>query len=284
MPEDIRDVDRERYWDAFTQRWTGLLSYRYLGRAHTGFDTQADADARDLMALRHDMRNSSGGIMAAPLCIASPEAGGLSDIDAVPNPVIASMHILDPARDVTQIEIRSETVRVGRQMGFSRSRIVDADDPARVIALSEGMGVSVGPAPPVGFETLDNPPIEVVDEPGMPPLHLVFGAERRGDGTWVLPELSDEMASPDAALHLGPIHVVLEAAATDAAVRAAGGDVQVQDWHVMFVARGKVGPFRVEVEPAPVQPQGRIGCRLTLLDEGSDDRVVTAASAVFAAV
>jgi hypothetical protein len=276
MPEDIRGVPAERYWDRFEQRWIGLLSYRYLGRSHAGIDK----GGADSMRLRHDMRNPAGGIMAAPLCIASPESGGMADDAFVPNPVIASLHILDDARDVRDIEIRRDVIRVGRQMGFSRSEIVDAADPGRVIALSEGMGVSIGEPPP-GFEPVDNAPLAIEDSPSLPPLHEVFGARRRGDGSWELPELSDELSSPDAALHLGPIHVVLEAAAMELAAAEAGTDrVQVEGWHVMFVARGKVGPFRVSGD-ATSGGLGRIGCRLLLHDEGNGDRVVTSASSTF---
>ncbi len=58
------------------------------------------------------------------------------------------------------------------------------------------------------------------------------------------------MASPDAALHIGPQFVILETAAADAAADAAGTDqLQGTSCHVMFLARGKVGPFRVETEP-----------------------------------
>ena len=278
MPEDIRDVPSEQYWETFERRWTGLLSYRYLGRSHAGMDT----GAADTMRLRHDMRNAAGGIMAAPLCIASPEAGGMADDSFVPNPVVASLQVLDDARGVDEILVQREVVRIGRQMGFSRSRIVDAADPDRVIALSEGMGVSIG-TPPEGFEPVDNPPIEVEDSPDLPPLHLVFGARRRPDGAWELPPLSDELSSPDAALHLGPIHVVLEAAATELAAARAGTDaLQVESWHVMFTARGKVGPFRVAGEAAGGPGGGRrLGCRLSLHDEGNGDRVVATASATF---
>jgi hypothetical protein len=276
MPEDIREVSAERYWDSFQRRWTGLLSYRYLGRSHTGIDE----DAGDTMRLRHDMRNAAGGIMAAPLCIASPESGGMADDAFVPNPIVASLHVLDDARDVEEIRILHDVIRVGRQMGFSRSEIVDAADPGRVIALSEGMGVSIG-APPPGFEPVENPPLAIEDSPSLPPLHAVFGARRRPDGAWELPELSDELSSPDAALHLGPIHVVLEAAAMELAAAEAGTNrVQVEGWHVMFAARGKVGPFRVSGE-ATGGGLGRIGCRLSLHDEGNGDRVVTTASATF---
>ena len=91
--------------------------------------------------------------------------------------------------------------------------------------------------------------LEIVDSPDLPPLWKVFGASRRDDGHWTLPELSVELASPDAALHIGPQHVVLEAAAMDLAAGLVGTDrLQMQSWHVMFLARGKVGPFRVDGE------------------------------------
>jgi hypothetical protein len=276
MPDDIRDAPVGEYWDRFERRWTGLLSYRYLGRTSAALDRVGV----ETMRLRHDMRNPSGGVMAAPLCIASPESGGMADDAYVPNPVIASLHILDDAHDVGEIEVRREVIRIGRRMGFSRSQIVDTADPERVIALSEGMGVSLGEPPP-GFEPVDNPPIAMEDSADLPPLHVVFGARRRPDGAWELPELSDELSSPDAALHLGPVHVVLEAAAMELASREAATDaLQIEDWHVMFVARGKVGPFRVAGEAISGQ-QGRVACRLLLHDVGNGDRVVTSASAAF---
>jgi hypothetical protein len=90
-----------------------------------------------------------------------------------------------------------------------------------------------------------------------------------------------EFASPDAALHIGPQHVVLETAAADMAGERAKTDrLQVRAWHVMFLARGKVGPFRVNGDTW-VGDDGRIGVRMVMVDEGNDDRSVTAASAVF---
>ena len=190
-----------------------------------------------------------GGLMIAPIAISSPEGGGRSDLEAVPNPVIHSASILDPGYDVKRIEVRSETLKIGRRMGFTRSRIVDADNPDRVIAFTEGQGVTIGEVPE-GLEKMpESPPIAVVDSPDLPPLWEVFGASRRADGHWMLPELSVEFASPDAALHLGPQHVVLEAAAIDLAADLVGTDrLQVRTWHVMFLARGKTGPFRVDGE------------------------------------
>jgi len=277
MPKDIREVPAEEYWSDFENKWTALLTYRYLGRVSGVLDNAPEGTT---MPLRHDMRNAAGGIMAAPLCIASPESGGMADDLFVPNPVIASMQILDDARDVTRVAVLPETIHLGRMMGFSRSRIVEADNHDRVIALSTGMGVSLGSTPP-GFEKVDNPPIDVADSPSMPSLHQVFGARKREDGSWTLPELKLELASPDAALHLGPIHIVLETAANELAAKHAGTDqVQIESWQVMFVARGKVGPFRVSGEQFE-GGQGRIGVRLALHDEGNGDRVTSTGSAVY---
>src|SRR3546814_725560 len=177
----------------------------------------------DTVTLRRDMRDSTGGLLLAVIGISSPEGGAMSDLDDVPNPVIHSCQILDPGLDVKRIEVRSELLKRGRQMGYSRSLIVDADDPSRVLALTEGQGVSLG-TPPDGLEKMPVDPIEVVDGPDLPPLWQVFGASRRTDGRWALPLLSDEVASPDAALHLGPQLVVLETAARDLAADAAGTD------------------------------------------------------------
>jgi hypothetical protein len=275
-PTDIRDVPADQHWETFEEQWTALLSYRYLGVSSSRLDSGVHDES---MTLRHDMRGDAGQIMVTPLCLLSPEAGGFSDDIAIPNPVIASMQVLDDCRNVRALKVIREVVRVGRTNGFSRSRIVDADDLDRVVALSEGMGVSLGPVPE-GYEKVENPPIEVEDSPTMPRLRDVFGATRRGDGHWILPPLLAEHASPDAALHIGPQHIVLETAATEMAAALSDRTVQIENWHVMFVARGKVGPFRVE-GAAYQGGDGRIGCQLTLHDEGNDDRAVSSATATF---
>ena len=97
----------------------------------------------------------------------------------------------------------------------------------------------------------------------------------------MLPVLSSAVASPDAALHLGPQFVLLETAAFDLAAEATGTDqVQAVSSHVMFLARGKVGPFRAEAEPV-VASDGMAAVRTTLHDEGDGDRAVTAGSYQF---
>jgi hypothetical protein len=278
MLKDIRETSEEQYWEDLRKRWTSLLSYRYIGRNHSSLNA---GPVDNTVTLRHDMRNAGGGIMVSPLCISAPESGGFSDEFAVPNPVIQSMQILDDARDVQRIEVvQSEVLKAGQRMGFSRSKIVDADNPDRVIALAEGAGITLGSVPG-GFVPMDEEKIVVVDSPDLPPLHRVFGANKRNDGSWALGELSIEMASPDAALHLGPQHILLEAAAVDLAANLIGTDqIQVESWHVMFLARGKTGPFRVDGQAVPGGP-GYVGVQMAIHDEGNGDRAITSGSALF---
>jgi hypothetical protein len=280
MLRDIRELrnDPAAYAAELQQRWGGLLSYRYIGRKYSSMDTGPEDNT---VTLRRDMRNSAGGLLVAPLSISSPEGAVGSDRETVPNPVIHSCQILDPGHDVARIEVvDSESLHLGSRMGYSRSRIVDADHPGRVIALTEGQGVKIGTVPD-GLAKMPPNPLEIVDSPDLPPLWQVFGAFRRQDGHWGMPELRVDLASPDAALHIGPQHVLLETAASDYASHLVGTDrLQIQAWHVMFLARGKSGPFRVDGE-ALRGAGDSVGVRVTLHDEGNGDRKVTAASALF---
>jgi hypothetical protein len=276
---DIRDGPADEYWDRLRAMMgpEGLISYWYLGRA---FNQAKDPDT---MRLRRDMRNPAGGVLAAPLAIAAPETGGWRDREAVPAPVAYSLHILDDAADVAEVRIVRSTVRQGRTMGFSRSEVTDAARPGRVIAVTTGIGVRLGNAPP-GFRPIDLPP-EIPDTDDLPALHVVFGARRDADG-WRLPALVPRLASTSASLHLGPIHVAFEAAAMEAAAARAGTDaVQAEDWDVHFAAPGTAGPFLVAAEAiaggAAVGGKGRVGVRLTLADEGRDGKVVATGLAVY---
>ncbi|GDX26340.1 hypothetical protein LBMAG12_07140 [Actinomycetes bacterium] len=275
-PSDIRGTDPDKYWEVFEDKWTSLLTYRYLGREWGSLDTGVEGN---FMNLRHDMRNDLGGITAAPLCVASPECGGFNDDVVVPNPLIASLQILDPAKDVKRLMILPDNLHTGRRLGFSRALLVDADNTERIIAISTGVGLSLGDAP-AGYEKIDNPAIAVIDSPDLPALHHVFGATRISLGLWQLPILTAELASPDAALHIGPQHIVLEAAASELAQDLAQESLQVEDWYVMFCNRGKNGPFETRGE-AFKGAHGKYGVRINLIDRGNDDRVVSTCAATF---
>jgi len=115
MPRDIRDLreDPAAYAAELRQRWGGLLSYRYIGRTWSQMDL---GPTDNTVTLRSDMRSPSGAILLAVLGIAAPEGGGMSDLEAVPNPVIHSCQVLDPGRDVQRFEVLSEVLKQGRQM------------------------------------------------------------------------------------------------------------------------------------------------------------------------
>jgi acyl-coenzyme A thioesterase PaaI-like protein len=278
---DIRElVSRpEEYAAELQRRWGGLLSYRYIGRRHGSMNL---GPADDTVTVRQDMRNGAGGLLLAVLGIASPEGGLVTDLEAVPNPVVHSCQVLDPGIDVSRFEVITEDLKRGRQMAYSRSRIVDADRPNRVLALTEGQGISIG-IPPEGLQKMSVDPIAVDDSPDLPPLWQVFGGHIRPDGTWAIPELSAEVASPDAALHIGPQFAMLEAAAMSRVVELLGSEAILGiSSHVMFVARGKNGPFRFEAEV--VDGAGdTVAARTLVYDEGANDKLITAASHVFRA-
>lgn len=279
MTGDLRSASPETFWTRLREAMgrDGLLTYRYFGR-RTAHMHGADHDS---MSVRRDMRNPQGGLTAAALSVATAEVGGFTDFNAVPAPVVASLSILDPGADVAELRIVRDDIHVGRTMGFSRSVVTDAADPSRIIAVARSVGVKLGEAPAEVVEPLafDEPP---PDDETLPPLHEVFGGYRREDGVWELPALSAASRSTSGSLHLGPIHVICEAAAMDALSRLApGGRPQVEEWEVQFVARGLIGPFEVLVEPGADTRAGRCACLMTLKDVGKAGRTVAAATAVF---
>src|SRR6476646_9366372 len=176
MVEDIRETPEEQYWEELRRKWGALLSYRYIGASFSSMNTTA---VDPTVKVRHDMRNPAGGIMSAPLAITCPAVGGRSDLEAVPNPVIHSLQILDDARGVTRIQVaRAEPLRKGQRMDYGRAQIVDADDHNRVIALVETQGAAIGDVP-AGLQRFDDEPVmQIEDSPDLPPLWQVFGAGR----------------------------------------------------------------------------------------------------------
>lgn len=273
---DIRTLTPEEHWKHFELSWQALKSYTYLGKTTPYLDAGVEAEA---MPLRHDMRNSTGGVMAGPLCILAPEPYWRDD-ECVPAPVTMTYDILDPAYDVKRLEALRDVISVGRQMGYSRSRLVDADDHNRVIAISTGSGASLGDVPP-GFYPVDNPVNDVADSADLPPLRDVFGIVQRPDDSLEIEKVVPMIASPHSALHQGPINFALEAAAMDELERVLGTtELQIDHYTVMFVKPGMVGPF---VSTATVMnPSGpRYGVEMTMRDEGHSNRIIATASASF---
>jgi hypothetical protein len=273
---DIRTMTPEEHWQHFEKSWQALKSYTYLGKTTPYLDTGVD---KETMPLRHDMRNSTGGLMAGPLCIMAPEPYWRDD-ECVPAPVTMTYDILDPAYDVTRLDALREVISVGRTMGYSRSRIVDGNDHDRVIAISTGSGASLGDVPP-GFYPVDNPINDVADSPDLPPLRDVFDILQRPDGSLEIEKVTPKIASPHSALHQGPINFALEAAAMDELERQVGtADLQIDHYTVMMVKPGYTGPFVTTANV--VNPKGpRYGVEATMRDQGHNNRIIATASASF---
>jgi hypothetical protein len=280
--DELQHASGDEFWARFEAVMggpDGLMTYRYLG-------TQADPDKggrEGTMKIRRDMRNPAGGLMAAPLSIALADAAGVhGDAVGVPAPVMTSVHVLDSGTDVGTVLVRTQqSGHAGRVLSFGgTAAVLDADNPDRVLAITEGMSVQLAEAP-AGYRYVD-PGEGVPDSPDLPPLHEAFGA-RRGEDGWELPELSQRIGSTSGSLHHGPTQILLEAAASELVAEQAGSDqLQIMDWTVMYTARGKVGPFLA----GGIVDRGNLGhfaARMRLVDRGNDDRLIATALAVFAA-
>jgi hypothetical protein len=286
MPDDIialQGVPEGEFWDRFAQVMggvDGLMTYSYMNCRQDPVSLDGHMD------IRRDMRNPAGGLMAAPLSIAMAEGRG--DDDAVPAPVMGSIHVIDDGRDVRSVVSYPSDgpSRSGRRLSFGAGgMIVDADNRDRVIAFTQGMGVVVAIAPE-GYEYVPPAPSGVTDSPDLPPLHEAFGARRNEQGRLEIPELTQRIASTSGTLHHGPTQVVLERAAVELASAQAGTEMlQIEDWTVMYTAAGRVGPF--EASGTVISPNSRpqrFAARVQLVDKGLDNRLVATGVAVFRTV
>lgn len=280
-PVELQNAAEGEFWDKFAHVMgspDGLLTYRYLDCLQDPVSLEGHMD------IRHDMRNPTGGIMAAPLAIAMAEGRG--DDVAVPAPVMSSVHIVDAGRDVRSVISYplDGPSRTGRTLSFGAGgMLVDADNRDRIVAFTQGLSVLLAAAPE-GYEYVPPAPSGVVDSPDLPPLHEAFGVTRTADGDLALPELSLPLASTSGTLHHGPTQVILEALAFELAAGHAGTThLQVDDWTVFYTAPGKVGPFvaRGTLIGGDGPDPDRYGARVHLIDTGRDDRLVATANGFF---
>jgi acyl-coenzyme A thioesterase PaaI-like protein len=274
----LQEVELDRFWNEFAEVMggpEGLMTYRYLGTHATAVDRH---HATGTMRLRSDLR-ASVGLQAAPLLIlAADTIGILDDAIAVPAPVHFDLALLDDGEGVAEVLCIGEMIHEGRSQLFSRARLVDAADHDRVLAIARDSGVVMAKAPE-GYRYVDPGP-GVPDSPSLPPLWQAFGVRRSEDRGMEIPELTSRIGSTSGSLHHGPTQVLLEAAATEAAVGAAGTDrLRMRQWYVTFVARGLLGPFVASTEV--LHHRGAtVAIDASLRDEGHG-RLIASATAVF---
>ncbi|HEY6532497.1 MAG TPA: hypothetical protein VIY72_09345 [Acidimicrobiales bacterium] len=263
------EIDSDALWEALRE----LVSYRYVG-SHSVLVDRERAEGR--MRIRHDMRTPVAPL-TAPLAISALDAAGNS-MDRFYK--IAITHVVvdvfDPAPDVDLIVLHSDVVREARTQLFTDARIVAADDPQRVIGNVTLDWAVLAPTPP-GFRYLD-PGDGVPDTPDLPPLWEAYSARRRPGGGFVIDDINPQIGtkmSIEPVLHHGPILVVTEAAALEAAAVTAGTeDLVVEQASTRLVAAGRKGPFIITADA--LQTRDAVTCRSVLRDEGAGRDVAVA--------
>jgi acyl-coenzyme A thioesterase PaaI-like protein len=265
MPDTDATVDDK------TSAFAGskLVSYRYVGCNAVALDHH---NATGRMRIRSDLR-SQKGLLAAPLAIAMLDAAGITvDPVNVASPIDIALQFFDDGTGVEEVVIHGSTTREARKNVFTEARIVDAADPGRLLALGSVDWAVIAPQPE-GFR-YGNPGPGVPDEPPMPPLTEVFGADRRDDGSYAIPGLGPTVGT--GLLHHGPMLVTVEAAARDQLDPAA----ELTAFSLRIVRPGKTGPFVTSAEVVPTRTSVR-AVRAQLVDEGGEGAVVAVGLARF---
>jgi acyl-coenzyme A thioesterase PaaI-like protein len=248
-----------------------LMTYRYLASRPRMIDrTKADG----LMALRPDLRTPGGAVLGAPLAISMLDVAGIT-IDRFWILALTQINVdvLDSAVGVDEVYLSGQVTTESRSQIFTEARIYDAADRDRVIGFGTANWSVICPTPE-GFQYPEpGPGIEPTDE--VPPLWQAYTGRRRTDGLLEIPGLRPEIGTER--LHHGPMLVVTEAAAIEAATEALGTDaLAVEHLGLTIVSPGRSGPFLAS--PVLVAAQSdTVGCRVELRDQGRDDRLVAAA-------
>jgi hypothetical protein len=259
--------------DALQAALRTLVSYRYVGCRSTLVDRER---AEGRMHIRHDMRTPAAPL-TAPLAIAALDAAGNS-MDRFYKIAVthAVVDVFDPAPDLGDVVLHSTVVREARTQLFTDARIVAADEPDRVIGNVTLDWAILAPTPP-GFRYLDPGP-GVPETPDLPPLWEAYSARRREGGGFVIDDINPSIGtkmSVQPVLHHGPILVVTEAAALEAAEQVAGtADLVVEQASTRLVAAGRQGPFVITAEAT--ETRDAIACRAVLVDEGAGRDVAVA--------
>jgi acyl-coenzyme A thioesterase PaaI-like protein len=248
-----------------------LMSYRYLASRPQAIDR---SHAEGTMKVRPDLRTSAGAVLAAPLTIAMLDVAGIN-VDRIWILALTQTNIdvLDAAADVGEVYLRGHITSEARSQIFTEARLYDAADRDRVIGFGTANWSVICPTPE-GFQ-YPKPGRGVEHATELPPLWQAYTGRKRDDGLLEIPGLRPEIGTDR--LHHGPMLVVTEATAIEAAAEALGtGDLAVEHLGMTIVAPGRTGPF-VATPVLVATREGTVGCRVELRDHGRDDRLVATA-------
>ena len=248
-----------------------LMSYRYLASRPRAIDR---SHAEGLMQLRPDLRTSAGAVLAAPLTIAMLDVAGIN-VDRIWILALTqtNVEVLDAAVEVGEVYLSGHITSEARSQIFTEARIYDAADQNRLIGFGTANWSVICPTPE-GFQ-YPEPGRGVNETTELLPLWQAYTGRRRTDGLLEIPGLRPEIGGER--LHHGPMLVVTEAAAIEAAAKALGTDaLAVEHLGLTIVAPGRSGPFVANPVLVAVRAD-TVGCRIELRDGGRDDRLVATA-------
>jgi hypothetical protein len=164
-------------------------------------------------------------------------------------------------------------IKEARSQVFTEARIYEAADHERLIGFGTANWSVICPTPE--GHVYPEPGCGVEGMAEVPPLWQAYTGCRRPDGLLEIPGLRPEIGSDR--LHHGPMLVVTEAAALEAAASAMGTDaLAVEHLSLTIVAPGRSGPF-VATPAFTAVRSDTVGCRVELRDEGRDSRLVASA-------
>jgi acyl-coenzyme A thioesterase PaaI-like protein len=241
-----------------------LISYRHLGcRSVLGDGYEAHGS----MSIRSDMRRD-GALLAAPVAIAMLDTAGIA-VDRHWQLALTHVDIKLGGRSaISTLGVHGSMTRRARSQIFTEARFVDADSPDTTVGVGTADWTVIADTA-TGFEYIDPGP-GVLDTGDLPPLVDVYGAVPRVGGL-VIPELTPRLGG--LLLHHGPMLVVLEAAALE----AAGRGVRVAALSVRIVRAGKAAPFLASARVLS-DDAGEILVRAELTQDDEDVNVIAVAT------
>lgn len=279
----MSDVTSERReaanpWGEWASSRGVLMSYAYLASRPRVIDR---THAENVLKLRPDLCTPAGAALAAPLAIAMLDTAGIN-VDPVNILALTQINVsvIDCGADVSEVFLAGQVTTEARSQVFTEARMFDAADRTRLIGLGSANWSIICPTPD-GF---------VYPEPGcgidgmtdVPPLWRAYTGRQREDGLLEIPGLCPEVGAER--LHHGPMLVVTEAAALEAAARALGSDaLRVDHLSMTITAPGRMGPF-VATPVVVGVGSGEVACRIELRDQGRDGRLVAATAVQMRAI
>jgi acyl-coenzyme A thioesterase PaaI-like protein len=256
-------------WDASVD---ALITYRYLSSRPRWIDrTHADNRIR----LRRDLRTSAGMVLAAPLAIAMLDTAGINvDRFWILALTQIDMEILDPAVDVGEVSVLGQVIKEARSQIFTEAQIYSAADRDRMIGFGTANWSVICPTPEGHIYPVPGREAQGIAEV---PLWQAYTGRRRHDGLLEIPGLRPEIGTER--LHHGPMLVITETAALEAAAAALGTEaLTVEHLALTIVAPGRSGPFVATPVVVAIRSQ-TAGCRVELRDQGRENRLVASAFA-----